>query len=221
MRPDDPPDAGALCLIAMEQPQVGEGLAGAAGRAFPGIEVVAVNGPGQASDWLGRGGRSGDARLGLALIEVGGGHAEGASVIGQVVRAHPNALAVAVGLYRDDAELFAAIGAGAHGYLFKDEEAHLLADQLRRIAQGEPPLSPAVAHRMLSHFRLPSAPQPQEALLTPYEIELLSLIAIGLTLAEAAGRLGLTPQAAGRQVNGVYRKLCISMRTLDAKKPRS
>lgn len=215
MSPDDPPKADALCLIAVGRAQAGQGLAGAAGRAFPGIEVVAVEGPREASAWLDAHGRNGAERLGLALIEVGDGEAQGPEVISRLARAHPEALAVAVGLYRDDGALFDAVAAGARGYLFKDEEAHLLADQLRRIAQGEPPLSPAVAHRMLVHFRLPRPMQPKEALLTPGEIELLSLVAIGLTLAEAAGRLQLTHQGASRQVAGLYRKLSLSMQALD------
>jgi len=102
--------------------------------------------------------------------------------------------------------------AGARGYLLKDEEQDLLVGILRRIDRGEPSLSPSIAHRLLAHFRGPVAKAHDEAGLTPREIETLTLLARGLTVAEAAARMGLRPQTVASYVKVIYQKLRISTR---------
>ena len=65
---------------------------------------------------------------------------------------------------------------------------------------------------MLSHFRAPTAKPADEAGLSPRETEVLTLLARGLTVAEAAKRLGLQPQTVASYVKVIYQKLCISSR---------
>ena len=56
-------------------------------------------------------------------------------------------------LYSDDDHLFPALQCGADGYLLKEDRFEVLVEELQRIVRGQPPLSPAIARRLLSHFR--------------------------------------------------------------------
>ena len=56
-------------------------------------------------------------------------------------------------LYSDDEHLFPALQGGADGYLLKEDRFELLVEELQKIVRGEPPLSPAIARRLLEHFR--------------------------------------------------------------------
>ena len=56
-------------------------------------------------------------------------------------------------LYSDDEHLFPALQCGADGYLLKEDRFELLVEELQKIVRGEPPLSPAIARRLLGHFR--------------------------------------------------------------------
>jgi two-component system nitrate/nitrite response regulator NarL len=56
-------------------------------------------------------------------------------------------------LYSDDDHLFPALQCGADGYLLKEDRFEVLVEELQKIVRGQPPLSPAIARRLLSHFR--------------------------------------------------------------------
>lgn len=63
------------------------------------------------------------------------------------------AVKVVTTLYSDDDHLFPALQCGADGYLLKEDRFEVLVEELQRIVRGQPPLSPAIARRLLSHFR--------------------------------------------------------------------
>ncbi|RZI80828.1 MAG: response regulator transcription factor, partial [Rubrivivax sp.] len=56
-------------------------------------------------------------------------------------------------LYSDDEHLFPALQCGADGYLLKEDRFEVLVEELQKIVRGQPPLSPAIARRLLTHFR--------------------------------------------------------------------
>ncbi len=62
-------------------------------------------------------------------------------------------LKIVTTLYSDDDHLFPALQCGADGYLLKEDRFEVLVEELQRIVRGQPPLSPAIARRLLSHFR--------------------------------------------------------------------
>jgi two-component system, NarL family, nitrate/nitrite response regulator NarL len=68
------------------------------------------------------------------------------------LRQYP-ATKVVTTLYSDDEHLFPALQSGADGYLLKEDRFELLVEELQKIVRGEPPLSPAIARRLLGHFR--------------------------------------------------------------------
>lgn len=63
------------------------------------------------------------------------------------------AIKIVTTLYSDDDHLFPALQCGADGYLLKEDRFEVLVEELQRIVRGQPPLSPAIARRLLSHFR--------------------------------------------------------------------
>ena len=135
-------------------------------------------------------------------------------------------MSVVVTIYDDDAHIFPALQAGAFGYLLKEQDQGTLVSQLLRISQGEPPLSPQIARRMLSHFGMHDRQQKaqirqalEEVKLTERETEVLQRVAKGYTLPEIALQFSLSKHTIGDYVKQVYRKLNISSRaeaTLEA-----
>jgi DNA-binding NarL/FixJ family response regulator len=151
----------------------------------------------------------------IALIDLGLPDGSGIDLIAALKAAHPECLAVVASTFTDDAHVFPALRAGADGYLTKDGEPERLAETLTRIQQGDPPISPAIARRMLSFFQ-PVEPDVQP--LTPRERDVLQLIGKGYTNAEVAGLLTISPNTAAGYVKDIYRKLGIRSRAEAATK---
>ncbi len=114
-------------------------------------------------------------------------------------------------IYDDDEHLFGALRAGAQGYLLKERPAADIENALHGLRDGIPPLSPAVAIRMMEFFAAPKA-EASDNPLTDRERDVLVLIAKGMSVAEAAGSLGISAHTARGYVKDIYRKLGISSR---------
>lgn len=196
------------CLLVEDQPTTRDWMVGVLELAFPGVSIATAATLRAAYAWL-------DARpdpVWLAVIDLGLPDGSGIDLLRRLAQDRPETLPVVASIYDDDAHLFDAIAAGARGYVLKDEEPALLVGYLKRIERGEPPLSPSIALRMLDHFRGPARKNDDEAGLSPRETEVLALLARGLTVAEAARRLGLQPQTVASYVKVIYQKLCVSSR---------
>ncbi|MGB3866008.1 MAG: response regulator transcription factor [Xanthobacteraceae bacterium] len=188
--------------------------------AFDGIAISEAATFQAARDWIAAQPRTfaepdANAARDIALIDIGLPDGNGIDLIRMLADGHPQILPVVTTIYDDDAHLFDAIAAGAKGYLLKDQHADTLVGYLHRIDAGEPPLSPSIAQRMLTHFAKRNAVAPitdAEAVLTPRELDILRLLGRGLRVAEAARVLGLTPHTVAGYVKTVYRKLNISSR---------
>lgn len=156
----------------------------------------------------------------LLLVDLGLPDASGLELIRTLAEIRPHARSVVVTIFDDDDHLFPALQAGAFGYLLKDRPKIELRAQLRRIQDGEPPLSPSIARRMVQHFThlrsaIPSqsAQAPEDHIaLTERESEVLQLVGKGYTLPEIAVQLGLSRHTVADYVKQIYRKLNISSR---------
>jgi DNA-binding NarL/FixJ family response regulator len=127
----------------------------------------------------------------------------------------PDAQSVVVTIHDDDEHLFPALQAGAFGYILKEQARELITVQLQRISQGEPPLSPSIARRVMAHFSAKAKPQANAmptVNLTDRESEVLLRVAKGYTLPEIGVQLGLSRHTIADYVKQIYRKLNVSSR---------
>jgi len=128
-------------------------------------------------------------------------------------------------LYSDDEHLFPALQCGADGYLLKEDRFEVLVEELQKIVRGQPPLSPAIARRLLTHFRTgdatpppaspaaPATPPPADhERLTPRESEVLTYLSKGFTIKEIAGLMGIKWFTVNDHIKSIYRKLNVSSR---------
>ena len=153
----------------------------------------------------------------VGLIDLGLPDGSGVDVVAALHAAQPEAQAVVVTIHDDDDHLFPALQAGAFGYLLKDQTAAVIVDQLRRMTQGEPPLSPAIARRVMAHFASRSSQRQRpknmpHVVLTDRENEVLLRVAKGYTLPEIAVQLNLSRHTISDYVKQIYRKLNVSSR---------
>jgi DNA-binding NarL/FixJ family response regulator len=186
-----------------------EWLAQALRAAFPGIEVELAATLREAMGCI-------EPPPPLALIDLGLPDGSGVQLIEALQQRGAQTLCIVATVFDDDAHLFPALRAGAQGYVLKDQARESLADMLRGIAAGQPPLSPSVARRLLRHFQpMPAAPTPSksaELQLTPRETDVLRLTAKGLTLNEVAEALALSRHTVSGYLKDIYRKLSVNSR---------
>jgi DNA-binding NarL/FixJ family response regulator len=178
-------------------------------RLFPQAQVVACVRREQALQCIGR------QRFDLALVDLGLPDGSGLAVAQALHEAHAHTQTVVLSIYDDDEHLFSALQAGAFGYILKDQTRSQIEEQLQRIRSGEPPLSPAIARRVISHFK--QAAQPAMICVPPVKLteregDVLLRVAKGFTLPEIARQLGLSRYTVADHLKQIYRKLSISSR---------
>jgi two-component system response regulator DevR len=137
----------------------------------------------------------------------------GVDVCRDVRSVDPSIRALILTSYEDDEALFAAIMAGASGYVLKQIRGTDLVDGIRRVAAGQSLLDPAVTARVLERIR--QGPQQPDELrsLTDQERKIFALIAEGLTNREIAGRMFLAEKTVKNYVSSLLAKLGLERRT--------
>lgn len=201
-------------FILEDLPESQAWLSRALATSFPGIAIDTAYTLSEARAKL-----AGGPRPDIALIDLGLPDGSGVELIELIQRLYPATLCVVASIYDDDGHVFPALRAGARGYLLKDQPVERIVEALNGIAAGEPPLSPAIARRMLTFFR-PEAPAAPEAELTGRETEVLRFIAKGMTQAETARLLGISQHTVAGYVKELYRKLNVSSRAEAALRAR-
>jgi DNA-binding NarL/FixJ family response regulator len=151
--------------------------------------------------------------------------------------AHYPATKIVTTLYSDDDHLFPALQKGADGYLLKEDRFEVLVEELQKIVRGQPPLSPAIARRLLTHFRtgaegdgsaagrslsstsfatskpIPLVDKPLDhERLTPRESEVLTYLSKGFTIKEIASLMGIKWFTVNDHIKSIYKKLNVSSR---------
>jgi DNA-binding NarL/FixJ family response regulator len=154
----------------------------------------------------------------LALVDLGLPDGSGVDVVAALREHQPETQSVVVTIHDDDDHLFPALQAGAFGYILKEQARELIVEQLQRISQGEPPLSPSIARRVMAYFAAKSKPQPASTAAVPHvalterETEVLLRVAKGYTLPEIGVQLTLSRHTIADYVKQIYRKLNVSSR---------
>ena len=137
----------------------------------------------------------------------------GIDVCREIRSRDPNIKALILTSYDDDDALFAAIMAGAAGYVLKDIRSRDLVDGVRKVAAGQSLLDPAVTGQVLQRLRSGPAEDPRLAGLTSQEKRILSLIADGLSNRQIAEQMYLAEKTVKNYVSSLLAKLGMERRT--------
>lgn len=137
-----------------------------------------------------------------------------------IVGRNPHIGVIVVTMFEDDESVFAALKAGARGYVLKDADRGMLLRAIRAVAQGEALLAAPIAQRALEQFAQPPPvtprPETHQAFfdeLTRREMEVLRLIAQGLRNREIAAKLVISEMTVGNHVSNIFTKLQVNDRS--------
>ncbi len=172
----------------------------------------------------------------LILVDLELPDGNGMELLAELVK-YP-ATKIVTTLYSDDDHLFPALQCGADGYLLKEDRFEVLVEELQKIVRGQPPLSPAIARRLLTHFRTGASGQAGDSgvmplgsgfqsskpvpmgrgapldheRLTPRESEVLTYLSKGFTIKEIANLMGIKWFTVNDHIKSIYKKLNVSSR---------
>ena len=119
-----------------------------------------------------------------------------------------------VTMFEDDYSVFAAMRAGARGYVLKDTDEDEMLRAIRAVGHGEAIFSPSIARRLVHFFAAPPPTVPARAFpeLSDREREVLDLIARGTGNAEIAATLSLSPKTVRNHISNIFNKLQVAGR---------
>ena len=138
---------------------------------------------------------------------------DGAAATAEICRVAPDVAVLVLTMLDDDDSVFAAMRAGARGYLVKGASQQEIVRAITAVAAGEAIFGPGVARRALAYLSGPRVDQPAFPELTPREREVLNLIAGGLGNAAIAARLGLAVATVGNHITSIFAKLQVAGRS--------
>jgi two-component system, NarL family, response regulator DevR len=148
----------------------------------------------------------------VAVLDLQLPDGSGIDVCREVRSKHPEISCLMLTSFSDDEAVYASILAGAAGYLLKQVRGTDLVDAIRRVAQGESLLDPAVTTRVLERLRHKDDDDPLAAL-TDQERKILDLIAEGLTNRQIGERMFLAEKTVKNYVSNMFAKLGMTRRT--------
>lgn len=129
-----------------------------------------------------------------------------------IAHAAPDVAVLMLTMFEDDDSVFAAMRAGARGYVLKGAQQDDIVRAIRAVAAGEVIFAPGVAARVLDHLTGPPRSVEPFPELTPRERQILGLIAAGLGNATIGARLGVTPKTVSNHVTNIFTKLQVATR---------
>jgi NarL family two-component system response regulator LiaR len=194
-------------LIADDHAIVREGL-----RALidtePGMELVGEASDGIEAIQLGR-----SLKPDVLLLDLLMPRKDGLAVIAEIKQHELGTRILVLTSFAEDEKVFPAIKAGALGYLLKDTTPHSLLQAIRDVYHGESSLHPTIARKLIGELHRPSSPLPAGEELTEREVEVLSLVAQGLSNQEIADQLIVSERTVRKHVSNILGKLHLANRT--------
>jgi len=190
-------------LLVDDHPVVRAGLAGIL-QAEPDVEVV-----GEAASATEAVAVARALTPDVILMDLRMPGGDGVTATAGVLTAAPTTRVVVLTTYESDADILRAVEAGAAGYLLKDASRAELVSAIRAAARGETVLAPSVATRLVDRMR---RPQPADSL-SPREVEVLRLVARGLSNAEIGRELYISEATVKTHLLRSFAKLGVSDRT--------
>jgi len=173
----------------------------------PGVEVVAAAADGDAAVHLAH-----QHRPDVVLMDLRMPRCDGVAATRRILAELPGTRVIVLTTYADDESVFAALEAGARGYLTKDAPAAEIQRAIRLVNAGEALLDPSVQRRVIERALATAAPAPAPASvsypdgLTQREAEVLREIAAGYSNREIADRLSISEATVKTHVNNIFSK---------------
>lgn len=194
-------------LIADDHPLIREGLRGLL-AAEPDLELV-----GEAADGSEAVEKTDQLRPDVILLDLLMPVKSGIEAIIEIKEKDPGARILVLTSFADDEQVFPALRAGALGYLLKDSSPQDLLRAIRSVYRGESSLHPAIARRLVLQFSQPAVDSSPENPLTQREVEVLKLVAEGLSNQNIADELVVSERTVGKHVGNILEKLHLANRT--------
>lgn len=151
----------------------------------------------------------------IVLMDIQIPEVNGIEATRRIVSAYPQIGVIVVTMLEDDDSVFAAMRAGARGYILKGADQDEMLRAIRSVSSGEALFGAAVADRLVSFFNDASQPRGDLAFpeLTEREREVLDLIAKGWSNAKIAERLVISPKTVSNHCSNIFSKLQVADRT--------
>ncbi len=174
----------------------------------PNMEVV-----GEASDGVEAVDQASELKPDVILLDMVMPRKSGPDVIADIKDQNPNARILVLTSFAQDDQVFPAIKAGALGYLLKDSSPQDLIQAIHNVHQGESSLHPSIARMLIAELSQPSTMPPTDDPLTDREVEVLKLVAQGLSNEDIAQSLVISERTVGTHVSNLLEKLHLANRT--------
>jgi DNA-binding NarL/FixJ family response regulator len=192
---DDHPvvrDGLRLAMLGLEEAEV-------VGEAPNGAEVVRL---------------AADLQPDVVVMDLHMPELSGVEATRRIVQASPHVAVLVLTMYDDDTSVFAAMRAGARGYLLKGADQDEIIRAVQAVARGEAIFGPAIATKLLGYFAGARGPQLAPAFpeLTDREREVLELIAQGMSNQEITRRLVVSPKTVRNHISNIFAKLHVADR---------
>jgi len=138
---------------------------------------------------------------------------DGFEAIGEIKTENPEARILVLTSFTEDERVFAAIKAGAQGYLLKDSSPDEILAAIRQVHQGETSMHPSIAEKLMREIQRSSNLKPTVDPLTEREVEILKLLAQGMPNQEIAEQLVISERTVRTHVTNILSKLHLANRT--------
>lgn len=150
----------------------------------------------------------------VILMDVNMPGVNGIEATRRILHDSPHIRILVVTMFEDDGTVFAAMRAGARGYILKDAEKENILRAIQAVGNGEAIFSPTIATRLIDFFATQASTLPKEIFpsLTEREREILQLIARGRSNADIARELSLSPKTIYNYVSNILSKLQVADR---------
>jgi DNA-binding NarL/FixJ family response regulator len=207
----DQPTERIRVFVADDHPVFRRGMRAILG-AEPDTELV-----GEATDGEEAVARALELRPDVILMDLNMPKVSGIEATRRILEASPDTAILMLTMFEDDKSIFAAMRAGAHGYVLKGADGAETLRAIHAVANGEAIFSPTIARRLGEYFAAPGGDPKTTAdqafpNLTEREYEILSLIAEGYTNTAIASRLYLSPKTVRNYVSSIFTKLEVADR---------